>query len=37
LKNKITESYKLIKIKEPEYPPAMGAVFIAKKKMAGIL
>jgi N-acetylglucosamine kinase-like BadF-type ATPase len=37
LKNKLTESYKMIKIKEPEYPPAMGAVFIAKKKMAGIL
>jgi N-acetylglucosamine kinase-like BadF-type ATPase len=32
LKNKLTDSYKLIKIKKPEYSPAMGAVFIAKKK-----
>jgi N-acetylglucosamine kinase-like BadF-type ATPase len=32
LKNKLAASYKLIKIKEPEYSPAMGAVFIAKKK-----
>jgi N-acetylglucosamine kinase-like BadF-type ATPase len=32
LRNKLTASYKLIKIKEPEYSPAMGAVFIANKK-----
>lgn len=37
LKNKLAASYKLIKIKEPEYPPAIGAVFIAKKKMKGML
>ena len=32
LKNKLSGSFKLIKIKKPEYSPAMGAVFIAKKK-----
>ena len=32
LKNKIAASYRMIKIKEPEYPPAIGAVFIAKKE-----
>jgi N-acetylglucosamine kinase-like BadF-type ATPase len=32
LKNKLAASYKMIKIKEPEYPPAIGAVLIAKKK-----
>jgi N-acetylglucosamine kinase-like BadF-type ATPase len=32
LRNKLAASYKLIKIIEPEYSPAMGAVFIAKKK-----
>ena len=32
LKNKLAASYKMIKIKEPEYSPAMGAVFIAKRK-----
>jgi N-acetylglucosamine kinase-like BadF-type ATPase len=32
LKNKIAASYKMVKIIEPEYSPAMGAVFIAKKK-----
>jgi N-acetylglucosamine kinase-like BadF-type ATPase len=32
LRNKILNSFKLIKIKEPEYSPAMGAIFIAKKK-----
>jgi N-acetylglucosamine kinase-like BadF-type ATPase len=32
LKNKLTDSFKSIKIKAPEYSPAMGAVFIAKKK-----
>src|ERR1035437_1819911 len=37
LKNKLAVSYKLIKIKEPEYPPTIGAVFIAKKKMKGML
>jgi N-acetylglucosamine kinase-like BadF-type ATPase len=37
LKNKLAVSFKSIKIKEPEYPPAMGAIFIAKKKFAEIL
>jgi N-acetylglucosamine kinase-like BadF-type ATPase len=32
LKNKLAGSYMLVKIKEPEYPPTMGAIFIAKKK-----
>ena len=32
LKNKLSASFKLIKIKEPIYPPAMGAIFIAKEK-----
>ncbi|MDR3668654.1 MAG: BadF/BadG/BcrA/BcrD ATPase family protein [Ignavibacteriaceae bacterium] len=32
LKSKLANSYKWVKIKEPEYSPAMGAVFIAKKK-----
>jgi N-acetylglucosamine kinase-like BadF-type ATPase len=32
LRDKLAASFKLIKIKEPEYSPAMGAVFIAKKK-----
>ena len=37
LKNKISGSFKLIKIKEAEYSPAMGAIFIAKKKFTEIL
>jgi N-acetylglucosamine kinase-like BadF-type ATPase len=37
LKKKISESGIAVKIKEPEYPPAMGAIFIAKKKMAELL
>jgi|ERR1035437_22374 N-acetylglucosamine kinase-like BadF-type ATPase len=37
LKNKLAASFKLIKIKEPEYSPAMGAIFIAKKKFTEIL
>jgi N-acetylglucosamine kinase-like BadF-type ATPase len=32
LKNKLAASYKMIKIKEPEYPPAIGALLIAQKK-----
>jgi N-acetylglucosamine kinase-like BadF-type ATPase len=32
LKNKLAASYKMIRIKEPEYPPAIGAIFVAKKK-----
>jgi N-acetylglucosamine kinase-like BadF-type ATPase len=32
LRNKLAASYKMITIKEPEYSPAMGAIFIAKKK-----
>jgi N-acetylglucosamine kinase-like BadF-type ATPase len=32
LRDKLAASFKLIKIKEPEYSPAMGAVFIANKK-----
>jgi N-acetylglucosamine kinase-like BadF-type ATPase len=32
LKTKLAASYKMIRIKEPEYPPAIGAIFIAKKK-----
>jgi len=31
LRNKLTASYNLIKIKEPLYSPAMGAIFIAKE------
>jgi N-acetylglucosamine kinase-like BadF-type ATPase len=36
LRKKISESGKSIKIIEPVFPPALGAVFIAKKNMAGI-
>ena len=32
LKNKLAASYKMIKIKEPEYPPTIGALLIAQKK-----
>ena len=32
LKNKLADSFRSIKIKDPEYSPAMGTVFIAKKK-----
>lgn len=36
LKNKLAASFKLIKIKEPEYSPAMGAIFITKNKFTEI-
>jgi N-acetylglucosamine kinase-like BadF-type ATPase len=32
LRNKLAHSYKMIKIKEPLFPPAMGAIFIAKER-----
>ena len=37
LRKKISLLNKHIKIKEPEFPPAMGSVFLAKKKMIGEL
>jgi N-acetylglucosamine kinase-like BadF-type ATPase len=37
LRKKISESNKQIIIKEPEFPPAMGSIFLAKKKMVGKL
>jgi N-acetylglucosamine kinase-like BadF-type ATPase len=37
LRKKITESGMDLIIKEPEFPPAMGSVFLAKKKMTGEL
>jgi N-acetylglucosamine kinase-like BadF-type ATPase len=32
LREKISDSYKYLSIKQPEYPPAMGAIFILNKK-----